>query len=150
MKKVLFICHGNICRSPAAQIVFRDLVTKAGTAGNYHIESRATSTEELGNPLYPPMRRALAQHGYALPAHTARQITAKDCAEYDYLIIMDSRNRRGLVPFLGNNENKVSLLMEWAGESREVSDPWYSGDHEGALRDIEKGCRALFEALEKR
>ena len=143
MTKILFICHGNICRSPAAEMVLR-----AMTQGGCLVDSAATTTEELGNELYPPMRRVMAARGIPLTSHRARQTTASDYARYDYIIGMDEENRYDLLRiYHGDPEHKISLLLEWAGEKREVSDPWYTRDFDLALDDIERGCRAITAAL---
>ena len=113
MTKVLFICHGNICRSPMAEFVMKDLVEKAGLSGRFEIASAATSTEEIGNPVYPPARRKLAEHGISCEGKTARQMTRRDYETYDYLIAMDHNNLRNMARFVGGDpEHKVSLLMD--------------------------------------
>ena len=113
MKKILFICHGNICRSPMAEFVMKDLVEKAGISAQFEIASAATSTEEIGNPVYPPARRKLAEHGICCAGKTARQMTRRDYETYDYLIAMDRNNLRNMVRFVGSDpEHKVSLLMD--------------------------------------
>ena len=140
--RILFICHGNICRSPAAEMVLRTLMPDA------RVDSAATTTEEIGNGIYPPMRRALERRGIPVLPHTARLTNAGDYRNYDYIIGMDAENRRDLNwIYRGDPDHKVSLLMEWAGESREVSDPWYTRDFDKALDDIERGCRAVAEKL---
>lgn len=148
MKKILFICHGNICRSPMAEFVMKKMVKDAGLEAEFEIASSATSTEELGNPVYPPARRKLAEHGISCDGKTARHVTMQDGEYYDYLIVMDEWNRRNLSRIISVEAmTKVSLLMSWAGENREVADPWYTGDFDEAWRDIEKGCRALLNEL---
>lgn len=149
MKKILFVCHGNICRSPMAEFVMRDLVEKAGLGAAYEIASAATSREELGNPVYPPARRKLAEHGVDCAGHAARQLTRSDYDQYDHLIGMDSANRRNMERLCGGDPaGKISLLLDWCGERAEVADPWYTGDFEATWRDVLRGCRALLEALE--
>ncbi|MBQ8092441.1 MAG: low molecular weight phosphotyrosine protein phosphatase [Clostridia bacterium] len=145
MTKILFVCHGNICRSPAAEMVMRKL-----TAGNeeYVIDSAATTTEEIGNEIYPPMRRTLMNHNIPLVPHRARKTTRADYGKYDYIIGMDEENRYDLHRIYGGDpEGKVSLLMSWAGEDAEVSDPWYTRDFDMALQDIMEGCKALYQTL---
>ncbi len=149
MIKILFVCHGNICRSPMAEFIMKDLVARAGLADRFEIASAATSTEELGNPVYPPARRKLAEHGLGCEGKTARQMTRADYQHYDYLIAMDRMNLRNMRPFVGDDpEGKVSLLMSYAGRQREVADPWYTGDFETTWQDLNEGCRALLSTLQ--
>ena len=145
MIKVLFICHGNICRSPMAEFVMKDLVDKAGLAGSFEIASAATSREELGNPVYPPARRKLAEHGISCAGKTARQLTQEDYSQYDLLIGMDRTNLRNMSYILGGDpEEKLHLLLEFAGRSGEgIADPWYTGDFESTFRDVLAGCKGL-------
>lgn len=145
--RIIFICHGNICRSTMAEYIFRDMAAKAGMADRFIIESRATSTEELGNPVHPGTRRVLDRLGLDCRGKAAEQITRKECDEADLLVIMDERNRRGLLPFIGKNAHKVKKLLSYAGEDRDVADPWYTGDFETTFRDVDKGCRALLESF---
>ena len=131
MKKILFVCHGNICRSPMAEYVMKDLVKKAGLAAQFHIESAATSTEEIGNPVYPPARRKLAEHGISCAGHAARQLTREDYDRWDLLIGMDGANLRNMRRICGGDPaGKLRLLLDCAGRSGEVADPWYTGDFE--------------------
>ena len=146
--KILFVCHGNICRSPMAEFVMKEIVKNADLQERIYVESAATSTEELGNPVYPPARRIMAQHGIDCKNKTARQITRADYADFDYLVAMDERNIRNMRYFFGNDpENKVSLLLSWANENREVADPWYTGDFEATWRDVNLGCNALLKQI---
>lgn len=148
MIKILFICHGNICRSPMAEFVMKDLVRKAGLEDRFEIASAATSTEELGNPVYPPARRELQKHGISCGGKTARQITGQDYLRYDYLIAMDQNNLRNMRPFFGTDpEGKISLLLDHAGIHRDVADPWYTGDFTATWNDVQAGCQALLEKL---
>ena len=148
MIKVLFICHGNICRSPMAEFVMKDLVRKAGADERFFIASAATSTEEIGNPVYPPARRKLAEHGIGCAGKTARQMTAADYREYDLLIGMDSANLRNMRRICGGDpEGKIRLLMDFTDRPGDVADPWYTGDFETTWRDISAGCRGLLEWL---
>ena len=148
MVKVLFICHGNICRSPMAEFVMKDLVEKAGLAAQFEIASAATSTEEIGNPVYPPARRKLAEHGISCAGKTARQLRKKDYDHYDYLIGMDQYNQRNMRRICGEDtQSKMSLLMEHAGIRRDVADPWYTDDFETTWQDVLEGCQALLEKL---
>lgn len=149
MIKVLFVCHGNICRSPMAEFVMKDLVNKAGVSHLFEIASAATSTEELGNPVYPPARRMLTSHGLSCEGKYARQVTKKDYGFYDHLICMDQRNLRNLDRIIGGDpDGKVSLLLDWAGIHRDVADPWYTGDFDATWEDVNAGCKALLEQLQ--
>ena len=141
MTKIIFLCHGNICRSPMAEFVMKDLVEKAGLSGQFEIASAATSTEEIGNPVYPPARRKLAEHGICCAGKTARQMTRRDYETYDYLIAMDRNNLRNMVRFVGSDpEHKVSLLMDHASRPGDVADPWYTGDFEATWQECVEGC----------
>ncbi len=143
MIKVLFICHGNICRSPMAEFVMKELAASAGMRGLI-IASAATSTEEIGNPVYPPARRKLSEHGIGCEGKTARQLTRADYDAWDLLIGMDGANLRNMRRICGGDpEGKIRLLMDFAGQSRDVADPWYTGDFEATWRDVNTGCRAL-------
>ena len=146
MIKILFICHGNICRSPMAEFVMKDLAEKAGAAHRFEIASAATSTEEIGNGVYPPARRNLAEHGISCAGKTARQMTRRDYEYYDYLVCMDRNNLRNMRPFCGDDpEGKVSLLMSHTSRPGDVADPWYTGDFEATWRDVLEGCQALLD-----
>ena len=148
MTKILFVCHGNICRSPMAEFVMKDLVKKAGLEGQFHIESAATSTEEIGNPVYPPARRKLMEHGIDCSGKTARQLQNRDYDEYDLLIGMDRANLRNMHRICGGDyAGKLHLLLEYAGRQGDIADPWYSGDFEATWRDVEAGCRGLLEQI---
>ena len=146
MTKILFVCHGNICRSPMAEFVMKDLVKKAGLESQIRIASAATSTEEIGNPVYPPARRKLAEHGIGCAGKTARQLTRADYGQYDLLIGMDSANLRNMRRIcLGDPEVKIHLLLEYTGHPGDVADPWYTGDFETTWRDVLEGCMGLLE-----
>mgnify|MGYP005818173977 CR=1 FL=1 len=149
MIKVLFICHGNICRSPMAEFVMKWLVERAGLSGRFEIASAATSTEELGNPVYPPARRKLAEHGISCAGKTARQLQAADYGRYDRLIGMDGANLRNMRRICGGDpEGKMHLLLDYAQRpGQEVADPWYTGDFEATWRDVLAGCQGLLDAL---
>ena len=148
MIKILFVCHGNICRSPMAEFVMKDLVKKAGVAHLFEIASAAVSREELGNPVYPPARRKLAENGISCDGKTARQVTRADYAYYNRLICMDTSNLRNLNRIIGSDpEGKVSLLLEHAGSSRSVADPWYTGDFDTTWDDVMAGCIGLLNEL---
>lgn len=154
MVKILFVCHGNICRSPMAEFVMKKLVSElpAPRFADFEIASAATSTEEIGNPVYPPARRMLNSHGIDCSGKTARQMTARDYAYYDYIVLMDRNNLRNLrwvlPPELQKDpQGKISLLMDWTGKPRDVADPWYTGDFEATWQDVNEGCRAMLEQI---
>ena len=149
MTKILFVCHGNICRSPMAEFVMKDLVKKAGREAEFEIASAATSTEEIGNPVYPPARRELAAHGIGCAGHAARQLRRADYDHYDLLISMDGANVRNMRRMCGGDpDGKIRLLLDFAGRpAQEVADPWYTGDFTATWRDVEAGCRGLLEQL---
>ena len=208
MVKILFVCHGNICRSPMAEFVMKEMVREAGMSiagkdgagsrgtglecagkdgadkncADFEIASAATSTEEIGNPVYPPARRMLERHGISCSGKTARQMTPRDYEYYDYIVLMDRnnlRNLRWILPpaiyerecaantvhpcagksFAGRDSaglecagsqatgNKISLLMDWTGNSRDVADPWYTGDFTATWNDVNEGCRAMLQKL---
>ena len=150
MTKLLFACHGNICRSPMAEFVMKDLVKKAGLALRFQIESAATSREEIGNPVYPPAQRKLAEHGISCDGHTARQLTNADYEKYDLLIGMDRANLRDMYRICcGDFAGKLHLLMDYTKQSRDVADPWYTDDFETTWRDVSEGCKSLLEKIEK-
>ena len=141
MTKILFVCHGNICRSPMAEFVLKDMVKKQGVEKLFEIASVAVSREELGNPVYPPARRELASHGIPCDGHRARQITNADVARYDHIFYMDSSNARYLQR-LFPGEGKFRPFL-----SRNVADPWYTGDFTQTWLDINEGCKAILEEL---
>ncbi len=141
MKKVLFVCHGNICRSPMAQYVFQDMVNKAGLKDQFQIASCAASREEIGNPVYPPARRELNSHGIACDGHCARQITQADVDSFDHIFYMDSYNQRRLGRMFPG-ETKFRPFLP-----RDVADPWYTGDFTQTWLDICEGCEKILEEL---
>ena len=142
MKKILFVCHGNICRSPMAEYVMKYLVEQAQLTDQFLIESAATSTEEIGNPVYPPARRKLAEHGISCNGHAARQMTRADYSRYDLLVGMDSANIRNMTRIAGGDpEGKIRPLLY----DKDVADPWYTGNFEVTWQDVLRGCQALLE-----
>lgn len=144
MTKILFICHGNICRSPMAEFVMKDLVKKAGLSPQFYIDSAATSREEIGNPVYPPARRKLAEHGISCAGHAARQLTRQDYADYDFLVGMDSANLRDMHRICGGDpDGKISLLLDHTARPGNVADPWYTGDFQSTWLDVLAGCQGL-------
>ena len=151
MVKILFICHGNICRSPMAEFLMKELVRQAGQAEAFCIASAATSAEELGNPVYPPVRRKLAEHGIDCTGKTARQLTRRDYEDWDLLIGMDEENMAGMRRLFGGDpEGKLHMLLEYAGLHRGVADPWYTRDFDAAWQDVTVGCTALLTRLSRR
>ena len=161
MIKVLFVCHGNICRSPISEYVLKNMVEKRGLTDAFEIASAATSTEEIwngkGNPIYPPAQAELRRHGIGETAYTnfsgkrARQVTKQDYQYYDYLLCADSNNIRNTLRITGpDKEGKVKLLLDFTDRpGRSIADPWYTGDFEETYRDVYEGCTALLEFLEK-
>ena len=150
MKKILFICHGNICRSPMSEYIMKDLVKKAGLESQFHIESAATSREEIGNPVHPGTVEKLQNENIPVIPHRAVQMKASDYEEYDYLIGMDSANLRNMRRIVGgDSEKKMFLLLEFAGEKGDIADPWYTGNFEDTYRDVRRGCEGLLEHLLK-
>ncbi|MBP3832350.1 MAG: low molecular weight phosphotyrosine protein phosphatase [Bacteroidaceae bacterium] len=149
MKKILFVCHGNICRSPMAEFVMKDLVQKAGLSDHFYIESAATSTEEIGNEVYPPAKRKLAEHGISCKGKTARQMTRSDYQRFDLLIGMDDWNIRNMTRIAGGDpEGKIHKLLDYTVRKGDVADPWYTGDFDATWRDVTEGCRELLKSLE--
>ncbi|MBQ9268752.1 MAG: low molecular weight phosphotyrosine protein phosphatase [Oscillospiraceae bacterium] len=146
--KILFVCHGNICRSPMAEFVMKDLVDRAGLTDRIRVASAATSREELGNPVYPPARRKLLEHGIRCDGKTARQMQKSDYDAFDLLIGMDQANLRNMKRICGGDpEGKIRLLMEYTDRPGEVADPWYTGDFDATWRDVLEGCRGLLEQI---
>lgn len=145
-KKILFVCHGNICRSPMAEFVMKKLVSDAGREADFEIDSVATSTEEIGNDMYPPAKRCLRAHGVPFERRQARQITQADCDYYDRIFVMDRNNLRWL-QMLGLRvaDHKVSLLMSLVGEPRDVADPWYTDNFEKTYEDINRALPRLLD-----
>lgn len=149
MIRILFVCHGNICRSPMAEFVMKDLVRKAGRAAEFSIASAATSTEELGNPVYPPARRMMAAHGIDCTGKTARQLRKADYAQYDYLIGMDQANFRNMQRMCGGDpDGKIHLLLDFTDRPGQVADPWYTGDFQATWEDVLEGCEGLLRHID--
>ena len=148
MIKILFVCHGNICRSPMAEFVMKDMVKKAGLENKFEIASAAVSAEELGNGVYPPARRKLAEHGLSCAGKTARQMTKADYTRWDYLVCMDGSNLRRMQRICGGDrDGKMSLLLDFTDHPRDVADPWYTGDFEATWQDVCEGCEGLLRHL---
>ena len=140
MRKILFVCHGNICRSPMAEFVMKDLVNKAGRSQEFHIASAAASREEIGNPIYPPARQELMKHGVACEGHAAHQITRQELEEYDLIYYLDGQNARYLRRLFGDDAAKCQPLL-----SHDVADPWYTGDFVATWNDVLEGCSRILE-----
>ena len=150
MTKILFVCLGNICRSPMAEFVMKELVQEAGIADQFEIASAATSTWEIGNPVYPPAREMLARHGIGCDGKTARQMTRKDYRYYDLIIGMDRSNLQDMRDICGGDpEGKLRLLMDYTDHPGDVADPWFTRNFDDTWRDVGEGCRALLEQLHR-
>lgn len=148
MVKLLFVCHGNICRSPMAEYVMKDIVRERGLQDAFRIESAATSTEEIGNPVHRWTRRILESRGIDCSGKRARQIATEDYRTFDLLIGMDEENvRRMRSRFGGDPDGKIAKLLSFAGSSRDIADPWYTGDFETTYQDVKRGCEALCDRL---
>ena len=145
--RVLFVCHGNICRSAMAEFILKALVKAKGIDNRFYIESAAVSTEEIGNPIYPPAKRCLNQHGVWFdPAKRARQVTRADYDRFDRIICMDASNLRLIRRIIPSDpEGKIHLMMSFAGIDRDVADPWYTGDFEATWEDVLQGCQCLMQ-----
>ena len=146
--RILFVCHGNICRSPMAEFVMKDIVRRRGLEKDFEIASCATSTEELGNDVYPPAKRELERRGIPFSPRRARQMRREDYERYDIIAVMDNQNLRNIRPFSGDDpEHKVKLLLSFCGEDRGVADPWYTGDFSRTYEDVLRGCEGMLEAI---
>lgn len=145
MISILFVCHGNICRSPMAEFIFKALVRSKGLEDRFYTESAAVSTEEIGNHIYPPAQRCLRNHGVLFdPDKTARQVTASDYARFDRILCMDRSNLRLIKRLIPSDpEGKIQLLMRYAGSERDVADPWYTGDFEETFADVLAACEGF-------
>ena len=148
MIKVMFVCHGNICRSPMAEFIFKDLVKKEGLEDLFEIASSAVSFEEIGNPVNPPAREILAEHGISCAGKRAVHFEYADYKSYDYIPVMDQSNMRNILRITrGENDGRIKMLLEYAGQTASVSDPWYSGDFSTAYNDILRGSTALLSEI---
>lgn len=148
MKRLLFVCHGNICRSPMAEFIMKKLVRNAEREADFEIASAATSTEEIGNPVYPMARQELAKHGIGCPGHSARQLTKADYAHFDMIVGMDANNMQGMLDILGGDpDGKLSLILDHTDHPRDVADPWYTRNFTAAWKDIYEGCTAIYNKL---
>ena len=150
MIRILFVCHGNICRSSMAEFIFRDMVEKRGLGDEFFVASAATSREEIGNPVYPPAKRKLKEHGIDPAGKTARQMTAQDYKDYDYLLAAERYNIRNMERITGGDpQHKIFRLLDFSDRPRDIADPWYTGDFDEAWDDIVEGCQAFLKWLEK-
>lgn len=148
MIKIMFVCHGNICRSPMGEFILKDLLEKRGLSHQYQVSSCATSTEEIGNPVYPPAREMLAKHGISSAGKRAVQLKKSDYTDYDLFLCMDQYNfRNALSIFAADPEGKLKMLMDYTSRPGDVADPWYSGDFNETYQDILEGCIGLMETL---
>ena len=152
MKRIMFVCHGNICRSPMAEFIMKDMLVRAGLEKDAFVSSSATSSEEIwngvGNPIYPPAREMLKKHGISCEGKRAVQLKPSDYGKYDIFICMDNNNVRNALRIFGSDrENKVKKLMDYTARGGEVADPWYSGNFQVTYRDIYEGCTALLEEI---
>ena len=147
--KILFVCHGNICRSAMAEFILKAMVKARGVGDQYHIESAAVSAEEIGNPIYPPAKRCLSQHGVWFdPGKRARQVTRSDYDRFDRIICMDASNLRLIRRIIPEDPaGKIHLMMSYAGSGRDVADPWYTGDFETTFQDLLAGCEAMLAGI---
>jgi len=148
MKKIMFVCHGNICRSPMAEFIMKDIVKKYGCEREFVINSSATSTEEIGNNIYPPAQKELKRRGIPFVSHYSVQLKASDYEKYDLFVLMDRNNERNICRiFKNDSEHKIHRLLEYSGRNDDVSDPWYSRRFDVAFDDIYEGCMGLFRYL---
>ena len=154
MIKVLFVCLGNICRSPMAEFIMKSIISERGLSDRFYIASAATSTEEIwngvGNPVYPPAKRELAKHGISCEGKRAVQITKADYGKYDYILGMEERNIRNILRIVGKDpEHKIKLLLDYSDHPRDIADPWYTGNFESTYRDVVEGCEGFLLYLER-
>lgn len=148
MIKILFVCHGNICRSPMAEFVMKDMVEKQGIASDFYIASAATSTEEVGNPVHHGTRTRLAREGISVAGKYAVRMKRSDYQKYDYIIGMDRWNYKNMLRIAGSDEDsKLSLLLDYTDHPRDVADPWYTGDFEQTYEDVVAGCEGLLKEI---
>ena len=151
MVRILFVCHGNICRSPMAEFIMKDLVDKAGLEDQFQIASAATSMEEYGNPIYPPAKRKLREHGIAAEGHRARRMERRDYQDYDYLVGMEQYNIRNMLRIVGSDpDGKIHRLLDFTDQPGDIDDPWYTDDFTTAYEEILRGCQGLLSFLKKK
>ena len=148
MTRIMFVCHGNICRSPMAEFIMKDMLRRRGIADKFTVKSSAVSDEELGNLVYPPARAELAKHGISCNGKHAVRLTGADYDKYDYIIGMDRSNISGIMRIIGNDpEHKVHLLLDFTASPHDVADPWYYGNFDTTYSDIYSGCEALLDSI---
>lgn len=147
MTKILFVCHGNICRSPLAEFLMKDLVQNRGLENDFYIESAATSREEIGNGVYPPVKRILNARGIDCSNKHARQMTRADYDKFDYIVCMDSKNLRNMCYIATDTQGKYSRLLDYTSNPHDVADPWYSGDFATTEQEVEVGCEGLLKNI---
>ena len=148
--KVMFVCHGNICRSPMAEFIFKNIIEKEGISNRFEVASSAVSFEEIGNPVYPPAKTELARHGISCAGKYAVHFEYEDYLANDYILVMDQSNMRNILRITkGENDGRIKLLMSYTGREASVSDPWYSGDFTTAYNDILSGCTALLNHIKQ-
>ena len=150
MIKIMFVCHGNICRSPLAEFLMKELVESKGLQNDFYIESAATSTEEIGNGVYPPVKRILKLRGIDCSDKHARQMTRSDYNKFDYIVCMDNKNLRNMGYIAADTQGKYSRLLDYTNNPHDVADPWYSGDFATTECEVEKGCKALLDYILKK
>ena len=150
MIKILFVCHGNICRSPLAEFLMKELVESKGLQNDFYIESAATSTEEIGNGVYPPVKRILKSRGIDCSDKHARQMSRADYDKFDYIVCMDNKNLRNMGYIAADTQGKYSRLLDYTNNPHDVADPWYSGDFATTECEVEKGCKALLDYILKK
>lgn len=148
MYNILFVCYGNICRSPMAEMIFKDLIYKNSKRYKLSCASRATSMEELGNDIYPQAKAKLIEMGIEVERHSASQMKKEDYDKYDYIIVMEERNKRDVLRIIGDDyDNKIHLLLEFTDNLKDIDDPWYTGDFDTAYKEIYDGCIGLYDYL---
>lgn len=150
MVKILFVCYGNICRSPMALMIFKDIIKKNGKSNQFVVDSCATSKEELGNDIYPPIKEKLSSKNIHIENHKAKQFKKEYYSIYDYIIVMEEDNKYDLLRMIDDKDNKIHLLLEYTDDIRDIEDPWYTRDFETAFLDIYKGCLGFYQYLIER
>lgn len=147
MYNIIFVCYGNICRSPMAEMIFKDLVYNNNKRYMFNCLSRATSIEELGNDIYPEAKKILEKNNIKIERHSAKNFQKEDYEKYDYIIVMEEKNKRDLLKIIDDYDNKIHLLMEYTNNKKDIEDPWYTGNFEKVFNEINEGCNGLFKYL---